>query len=166
MANPGDSFRSTWTAAFYNRLQAALKQLDQITGTGGAVVSKGKSGIQISVKPQRSPVSTLQGILAGGSAPSVSDGTTIIDLSAFNAYSITAGAFVLGAGTTNLTVAVNGTPVSWLNNLAITTTLLLKNIPTPPPDLTHVLDPGDQLTIVLSGSSGASGLSFSLNTPF
>jgi hypothetical protein len=165
MPSPGDSLRATWTSAFYQKL-VNFMAAGNITASGRAAVARGKNGTQISIPDPRNPVSTLQGILAGGTAPDVTDGATVIDLYAFNAYSIQAAAFILAAGTTTLTVAINGVPVSWLDSLPITTTGSVIAIPSPPPDDTHIVSPGDQLTIVLASSAGASGLAFSLNCPF
>lgn len=166
MAQAGDKFRSVWTAQFYNQLVAFMAG-GKLTAAGRASVTPGRSGTSLVVTDPRSPVSTLQGILTGGDVPAVSDGTTIIDLFAFNAYSIQAAAFILSAGTTTLSVQINGVPVSWLDSIPVSDTMASIAIPVPPPDLTHVVPPGAQLTIVLSGSSGdAAGLSFSLNVPF
>lgn len=167
MASSGDRLRSLWTAAFYNKLQALLKQSVKASGAGPVTVTQTKDGIQVVLPRGRRAVSTLQGLLVGGSDPGVTDGTTIIDPCAWDAYSIQAAYFVLSAGTTTLTVMVNSTAVSWLDSLAISGTPAKLFIANPVPDLTHVLAPGDQLSIVLSGSSSdAAGLMFSLNCPF
>lgn len=167
MAAPGQPLREVWTADFYNQLRALLRAVSRASGSGPLQVTGGKGGLQFSLARQRNPLSTLQGEISGGSQGAVTDGTTILDLYAWGGYSIQAAAFILSAGTTNLTVTVNGTPVSWLNNLAITTTMTVINIAVPAPDLTNVISPGDELAIVVSGSSGAAaGLNFSLNCPF
>lgn len=167
MANPGDSLRSVWTAAFYNQLAQLIKAQARVTGANGAQVSGGKNGLQIVLPPNVNQLSTLQGVLTGGDAPPVTDGTVVIDLYAWAGYTIQAAAFILATGTTTISVQVNGTAVSWLDALAITTAGLVTPIPSPPPDLTHIIKQGDQLTIVISSSSSdATGLAFSLYTPF
>lgn len=167
MAHPGDSLRSVWTAAFYNQLVQLIKAQTRMTGSNGAQVSGGKDGIQITIPPNNNQLSTLQGVLTGGDAPPVTDGTVVIDLYAWSGYTIQAAAFILAAGTCTVSVQVNGVAVSWLDALAITTGGLVSPIPSPPPDLTHIVRQGDQLTIVISAaSSDATGLAFSLYTPF
>lgn len=167
MASAGEDFRKYYTADFYNRLIGLLGRSQRSTGSGRVVVSNTRDGSQIVVPKDRSAVSTIQGVLTGGSTPAVADGTEILDPYAFAAYSIQAAYFVLSAGTTTLSVQINGTPVTWLDSLAISTVPTVIFIANPVPDLTHVMTVGSQLSIVLSGSSGTSaGLSFSLNTPF
>lgn len=167
MASPGEDFRKYWTADFYNRLQAMLGRSQRSTGTGRVTVSNTPDGSQIVVPSGRQAVSTIQGVIAGGAAPSVSDGTEILDPCAFAAYSVQAAYFILAAGTATLSVQIDGTPISWLDSLAISSVATKIFIPNPAPDLTNVVGVGSQLSIVLTGSSGtAAGLSFSLNTPF
>lgn len=168
MAAPGDNFRKVWTADFYNRLRQLLEQqgtMITVSGRGGA--STGKRGSQIVIPKQQNPLSTIQGVLSGGSAPSVTDGTVVIDPYAWLGYSIQAAYFVCAAGTTNATVLVGGTPVSWLNSLPITASGHAVFIANPPPDLTHLIPTGESLSIQLSGSSSnCTGFQFSLNCPF
>lgn len=166
MASPGDRFKDVWTSAFANQLQALLDKTFRITGSGLAIVTPGKNGMQVNVPPQTAPLSTLQGILAGGSPPAVSDGTDIIDPYAWGAYSIRGAAFGLTAGTTNVTVLVNGVPISWLTAIPVTTVVTPVLLPDGPPDLTQNVPFGGQLSIQLSGSAGASGFLFSLYAPF
>lgn len=167
MASTGDSFRSLWTADLYNKIQALLGKTTRATGAGPVSVTNTRDGTQIVVGRQRFPVSTIQGLLTGGAAPSVSDGTIVIDPYAWNAYSIQGAYFVLLTGSTTLTVQVDGTPVSWLTNIAVTGAGMPISIPSPVTDLTHVINPGAKLSIILSGSSSdATALSFSLNCPF
>lgn len=167
MASPGDKFREVWTADFYNRVNGMLVAFQKISGTNGVQVSSGKTGIQISLSSVSRPVSTLQGVLAGGTPSGVTDGAVILDLAAFDPYAIQAGAFVLFSGTCTVSVLVGTTPISWLNNIAVSTTLSNTPISVPAPDLTNVVARGAQLSIVISGSSGdAAGLNFSLNAPF
>lgn len=165
MASPGDSIRSVITAAWVNRVNAML-QGNKLTGVGPVVVSPGKNGAQIVMPRAKVPVSTLQGVLTGGSAPTVSDGETIIDLYAFNAYSIQGAAFVLAAGTATVSVEIDGTPISWLDSIAVTTSILYIPIANPAPDLTNLVGVGSELSIVIAGASSATGLSFSLNVPY
>ena len=167
MPSPGDSLRSVWTAQFANDLLALLGRGNKITGAGRLTVSPGRGGTQLVVPDPPTPVSTLQGILTGGDAPGCTDGTVVLDLFAWNAYSIQGGAFITSAGSTTISVQVNGVPISWLDAIAVDVTGPVIKIPVPPPDLTHVVPPGAQLSIVISGSSGdCAGLAFSLNVPF
>lgn len=167
MASPGDSFRGVWTAAFYNQLQAFMGRGNKITGSGGLQVSSDRSGTQIVAPPQRNAVSTLQGTIVGGAAPACADGTTILDMFAWNAYSVQGGAFITEAGTTVISVQVNGIPITWLDGITVDSTGVVIAIDTPAPDRTNVVPVGAQLTIVTSSSSGdCTGLQFNLNTPF
>lgn len=167
MASPGESLRDTWTASYKNRLDALLTAFGRMTGSGNVQVSPGKNGLNIVVPPSRNAVSTLQGILAGGDPPAVDDGTVILDLYAFNAYSLQAGIFVLSAGTATVTVFVDSSPVSWLTNIAVSTSLANISIPNPVTDLTHIVAVGSQLSVQISSASiDAAGLSFSFNVPF
>lgn len=168
MASPGEPLRNYWTADFYNRLNALLGNGGSapITTSGPLSAAGGKKGTQIVAPPNRSPLSTIQGYVVGGTAPAVSDGTEVIDAYAWGAYSIQAAYFVLSAGTTTVTVKINGTAVSWLNGISVSTTPTVIKIAVPVPNLSHVVPVGGQLTIVTSSSSGASGLAFSFNVPF
>lgn len=167
MASPGDSFRNVWTSSFYNQLQALVGRGNKITGSGGLNVSSDKSGTQIAAGIPRSAVSTLQGILVGGDAPACTDGTTVLDVYAWNAYSVQGGAFITTAGTAVISVQVNGVPISWLDGLTVDNTGLVVPIPNPITDLTQVVPVGAQLTIVTSSCSGdCAGLGFTLNVPF
>ena len=167
MASPGEKLREVWTADFANQLRALLARSQRVVGAGPVTVSNTKNGSQIVLPRGRQAVSTIQGQLAGGTAPSLSDGTEILDPYAFASYSIQAAYFILSAGTTTLTVNINGTPVSWLSALSISTVATIIQIPSPVPDLTHVIPVEGELTFVFSGSSSdAAGFSFSLNCPF
>lgn len=167
MPSPGDSLRQVWTAGFYNQLRDFMGRGAVITGSGGINVANTKNGLQISAGQPRNAVSTLQGTIVGGAAPACADGTTVLDIFAWNAYSVQGGAFITAAGTTEISVQVNGVPISWLDAIAVDSTGIVIPIPDPLPDLTHVIPVGAQLTIVTSSSSGdCTGLSFNLNTPF
>lgn len=168
MPAPGDKLRSVWTADFANRLMALLTANgQQVTVAGRGYASNSRRGSQIVIPAQQSPVSTIQGQLAGGTPISVSDGTEIIDPYAWGAYSIQGAYFKTSAGTTVATVFVNGTPVSWLTAIAVGGGGVLTPIPNPVLDLTHVLAVGDILSIQLASSSGdCAGFQFSLNCPF
>lgn len=167
MPSPGDSFRGTWTAQFANEIRAMLGRGNRITGSGGINISSDKSGTQLAMPPPRLVISTLQGTVIGGAFPPCTDGTTILDMYAWNAYSIQGGAFITSAGTTVISVQVNSTPVSWLTGLTIDSSGIVVPIPNPVTDQTHVIPVGAQLTIVTSSSSGdCAGLQFNLNCPF
>lgn len=167
MASPGDKLQSVWTAAFYNELRAFVGLGNRITGAGGIQVAQGKNGVSIVAPPARGAISTLQGTIVGGAAPDCNDGTTVLDIFAWNAYSVQGGAFITAAGTTVISVQVNGVPVSWLDAITVDPVGIVIPLPDPLPDLTHVIPVGAQLTIVTSSSSGdCAGLSFSLNVPF
>lgn len=167
MASPGDSFRSVWTSSFYNQLQAMIGRGNKITGSGGLQVSSDRSGTQICAPIPRSAVSTLQGTIVGGSAPACSDGTTTLDMFAWNAYSVQGGAFITASGTTTISVQVNGVAITWLDGIVVDSVGVAIAIATPPPDTTNVVPVGAQLTIVTSSSSGdCAGLNFNLNVPF
>lgn len=168
MASPGDKLRSVWTADFYNRLAALLSSNgNSLTAAGRAYASNGRRGSQIFVPDTKVPLSTIQGLLAGGAAQAVTDGTEIIDPYAWGAYTIQGAYFKTAAGTTNVTVIVNGTPVSWISAIAVNSAGILVPIPSPVTDLTHIINPEDFLSIQLSGSSAdCTGFQFTLNTPF
>lgn len=167
MVSPGDKFREVWTSAFYNQLQSLLGRGNKVTGSGGIQVAAGKDGIQIAAPPQVRAISTLQGTIIGGDAPACTDGTTVLDMFAWNAYSIQGGAFITAAGTTTVSVQVNGVAVTWLDGLVIDSTGLVVPLPNPILDRSNVVPPGAQLTIVTSSSSGdCAGLQFTLNVPY
>lgn len=167
MASTGDSLRSVWTAAFYNQLQSLLGNGNKITGSGGIQVSATKNGIQVVAPPIARALSTLQGTIIGGDAPACADGTTVLDMFAWAAYSIQGAAFITAAGTTTISVQVNGAAVTWLDGLVIDNTGLVVPLPNPILDRSNVVPPGAQLTIVTSSSSGdCTGLQFTLNVPY
>lgn len=167
MASTGDSLRSVWTAAFYNQLQSLLGNGNKITGSGGIQVSSNKNGVQVVAPLVSRAISTLQGTITGGDAPACADGTTVLDMFAWNAYSIQGGAFITAAGTTTVSVQVNGVAVTWLDGLVIDSTGIVVPLPNPILDRTNVIPVGAQLTIVTSSSSGdCAGLNFSLNVPY
>jgi hypothetical protein len=167
MANPGESLRKVWTAKFYNELREFMESRSKIIGSGGLTAAVGPKGIQLQVPPPRAVLSTIQGVLVGGSSSGVTDGTDVIDPYAWSSYSIQGAMFVLQAGSTAATVLINGTPVSWLTSISVTTSNSVISIPSPAPDLTHIVPVGGQLSVQLVGSSGtAAGFLFSLNCPF
>lgn len=166
MASPGDNLLSIVTADWVNRVNAAVFARN-LTASGRATVAPGRNGSQINVADPRSPVSTIQGILVGGTPPPVTDGTVIVDPFAWAGYSIQAGAFVLFAGTCTLDWFVGATAITWLGGIPVTTAGVLVQIPNPSPDTTNCLAIGNQLSVAISASSSdAAGLCFSLNTPF
>lgn len=168
MASPGDNLRKVWTADFYNRLCQLLSTNGPgITVSGRGVAANGRRGTSIVITDRPNPLSTIQGLLSGGSAISVSDGTVIVDPYAWGGYSVQAAYFKTTAGSTNITVLVNATPVSWLTSIPVNSSGKLVTIPNPVTDLTHVIYPADSLSIQISGSSSdCAGLQFSLNCPF
>jgi len=168
MASPGDKLRNVWTADFYNRLQALLSANgNNLTAAGRAYASNSKRGSQIVIPDVKVPLSTIQGILAGGTVPSVTDGTEILDPYAWAGYSIQAAYFRCVTGSTNATVLVGGTPVSWLNAIPVTGVGNPIVIASPAPDQTHVIPMGQSLSIQLAGSSAdCTGFTFSLYCPF
>jgi|HubBroStandDraft_3_1064219.scaffolds.fasta_scaffold01327_5 hypothetical protein len=168
MISPGDPLRKVYTADLANKLHDLLANKQQPLSTPGrAFVTPGRRGIQLSIPPPRLPLSTIQGVLSGGSAPSVSDGTEVIDPYAWLAYSIQGAYFVTAAGTTNATVLIEGTPISWLTSIPVDAAGSPIVVANPPPDLTHVLNQGDELSIQLAGSSSdCAGFGFSLWVPY
>jgi len=167
MASPGDPLRSVWTAQFYNELRSFMGRGNIITGSGGLNVANTKNGLQISAPAGRNAVSTLQGTIVGGAAPACTDGTTYLDNYAWAAYSIQGGAFITAAGSTVISVQVNGVPVTWLDGITVDATGVVIPIAVPPPDTTNVIKVGDQLSVVTSSStSDCAGLLFNLNCPF
>jgi hypothetical protein len=168
MASPGDNLRKVWTADFYNRLVQLLSANGpSITVSGRGFASNGRKGSSIVIKDPQQPLSTIQGILTGGAAPAVTDGTVIVDPRSWGGYSVQAAYFRCTTGSTNVTVLVGGTPVSWLNAIAVTGVGQTIFIPNPVPDVTHVIAAGQSLSIQLAGSSSdCTGFTFSLNCPF
>lgn len=167
-ANAGDDFRKTWTAEFYNKIQAFMAGgfADKITTAGPMTISKSGKGVQLVIASPNGQLSTLQGYLVGGDAPSVSDGTETIDPRAWLGYTIQAAYFKLTAGTCIVTVLINGVAVSWLNGIAVSSAGTTLSAPIPQVNTTHVVPTTGIVTIQISSSAGASGLVFSLNTPF
>lgn len=167
MASPGDKLQNVFTSSFYNQVMAFMGRGSVITGSGGVNVANTKNGLQISAPPARGAISTLQGTIVGGAAPACTDGTTVLDIFAWNPYSVQGGAFITAAGTTVISVQVNAVAISWLDAITVDSTGVVIPIPDPLPDLTHVIPVGAQLTIVTSSSSGdCTGLQFNLNVPF